>query len=199
MAASLRSVSLRWRALCGFTVGWLALTFVSFTLLLQPLLEFAITGSILGISLATYAIARNEWKPASASLVIGGSMFFALVADQVASGGVRDNVPILLLQFVMFLFAVEVLTGVLKQETLTARSAKSDHAVSNQVLQRSTRELQARIARLGVFFASCYVITLGLLYFGAQLRFVSPVLTDVSFYVVVVSISLALLILVREE
>ena len=199
MAASLRSGSLHWRALCGFTICWLALTFVSFTASLQHLLEFAIIGSILGVSLAAYAIVRGEWKPASVSLVIGGLMFFALVVDQVVSGAARENIPILLLQFVMFLFAVEVLTGVLKQETFVARSAKPDHAVSDHVLQRSSKEVQARIARLGVFFASCYVITLGLLYIGAQLRAVSPVLTDVSFYVVVVSISLALLILVREE
>ena len=199
MAASLRSGSLHWRALCGFTIGWLALTFVSFTASLQHLLEFAIIGSILGVSLTAYAIVRGEWKPASASLVIGGLMFFALVVDQVVSGAARDNIPILLLQFVMFLFAVEVLTGVLKQETFSASSAKPDHSVSDQVLARSSKEVQARIARLGVFFASCYVITLGLLYVGAQLRAVSPVLTDVSFYVVVVSISLALLILVREE
>lgn len=199
MAASLRFGSLHWRALCGFAIGWLALTFVSFTAFLQHLLEFAIVGSILGVSLAAYAIVRGEWKPALASLVIGGLMFFSSVVDQVVSGAARDNIPILLLQFVMFLFAVEVLTGVLTQETFAARFAKPGHAVSDQVLQRSSIEVQARIARLGVFFASCYVITLGLLYFGAQLRSVSPVLTDVSFYVVVVSISLALLILVREE
>lgn len=201
MATGIGSASMRWRALCGFTIAWLALTFVSFTAPLQHLSGFLILGSILGILLATLAIVTSDWKTGLVSLTIGGLMFFSLVVDQVVSGSVRNNLPILLLQFIMFLFAVEILTSVLKQQqVLSPKSIQPGQTVSYPaLLQRSAKDVQAQISRLGLFFASCYLITVGLLYVGTELRPISPVLTDVSFYIVVVSVSLALLILLREE
>lgn len=201
MATGIGSASVRWRALRGFAIAWLALTFVSFAAPLQHLSGFLILGSILGILLATLAIVTSDWKTGLVSLTIGGLIFFSLVVDQVVSGSVRNNLPILLLQFIMFLFAVEILTSVLKQQqVLSPKSIQPGQTVSYSVLlQRSAKDVQAQIARLGLFFASCYLITLGLLYVGTELRSISPVLTDVSFYIVVVSVSLALLILLREE
>jgi hypothetical protein len=201
MAAGIGSASMRWRALCGFTIAWLALTFVSFAASLRHLSGLLILGPILGILLATLAIVKSDWKTGLVSLTIGGLMFFSLVGDQVVSGNVRDNLPILLLQFIMFLFSVEILTSVLnQQQVLSPKSISPNHTASYHVLvQRSIKDVQAQIARFGLFFASCYLITVGLLYVGSEVRSISPVLTDVSFYIVVVSVSLALLILLREE
>ena len=66
------------------------------------------------------------------------------------------------------------------------------------VLQKSIQQAARRMARVGLLFASFYLISMLALYIGTFVEGLAPVLADVSLYVVVVSVSLALLIILRE-
>ena len=200
MATGVGFDSIRWKALRAFSITWLVLTLISFTAVLRHSTELGLIGSIVAVSLAGLAIMRSEWRLGLASLATTGLIFFLMIADQLTSGAAKSNLPLLLLQFVMLLFTVEVLTSVVRQQTVLRSSAAKPAQVPPEATHaRTVEDVQTGIARVGVFFATCYLVTVGVLYVGSILRSISPIFTDVSLYMVVVSISLGLLILLREE
>lgn len=56
-----------------------------------------------------------------------------------------------------------------------------------------------QVSRIGMLFASCYLLSIGFLYVGAWAALATSLVADISLYVVVVSVSLALLLLLRED
>lgn len=201
METSVDTYLLHWNVLRIFSLAWLLVTLVFVTILLPPqLLPVGILGSLLGTSIGALAILKGRWKWSVISLLDVGLMFTVLLLTQTVSKVVDQNLPITLLLFVMLLFAVEVLAVICKHQSVFLNGIlRSEALVSKDVLRRSTQNAFRKMSRLGLLFASCYLISLGILFVGAYATSIAPVLADVSLYVVVVSISLALLIILRED
>jgi hypothetical protein len=70
---------------------------------------------------------------------------------------------------------------------------------NSPALRRSLAGLYRRLARNGILYACCYVITIGVLLTGLDFSRVAPILSDVSLYILVISISLALLVVMKED
>ena len=137
--------------------------------------------------LATAATLKGRSAWAAFSLLDALLLFFVLLISQAISGTIGQYLPITLLQFVMVLFAIELLTE-------AAASAEKE-----SLLKRSARETIRHISRACLLFASCYLVSLGILYIGAFSARPGLLLADISLYIVVVSVSLALLLLFRED
>ena len=56
-----------------------------------------------------------------------------------------------------------------------------------------------RAIRLGLIFGGCYVIALAVLFLGDVFVTALPALSDISLYIVAVSISHAMLLILRED
>ncbi len=190
------------RALQAFAIGWQSLSFVFITLLLPPaLLPAGVIGSVVGISLTTAAILKGRSAWVEFSLLDAWLLFFILLISQAAAGTIGEYLPIILLQFVMVLFAVELLTAGswYRGHSSTEPSKAADSTMSEEFLRRSVQQAFRHVSRAGLLFASCYLVSLGILYLSAIAMPTMPLLADISLYIVIVSVSLALLILLREE
>ncbi|MGA2972357.1 MAG: hypothetical protein ABSE39_07015 [Candidatus Bathyarchaeia archaeon] len=128
-------------------------------------------------------------------------VFFALLISQALTNTIGEYLPITLLQCVMILFALEVLTISCKfQEQLSSGSFETGDSMGTEgLLRRSVQQALKQVSRAGMLFASCYLLSIGFLYVGASAALATPLVADISLYVVVVSVSLALLLLLREE
>lgn len=128
-------------------------------------------------------------------------VFFAVLISQALTNTIGEYLPITLLQCVMILFALEVLTISCKfQEQLSNGSFETGDLMGTEgLLRRSTQQAFKQVSRTGMLFASCYLLSIGFLYVGASAALATPLVADISLYVVVVSVSLALLLLLREE
>ncbi len=191
------------RSLEALAIGWQALCFLTITILLpQPLFLVGLIGSTVGISIATAAVVLRR-RPAwiRSSLLDVWFIFLLLLISQAVSGTIGEFVPITLLQFVMVLFSVELLTAgswyldSSSKDTLKMPSATMLEETVDTFVQSTFR----RVAHVGLLFASCYLLSFGALYLSAFAASSIPILTDISLYIVVVSVALALLILSREE
>lgn len=199
METGVATYRIRWALLRIFSATWILLTLISITVTLPPtLLPVGIIGSVFGISTGLIAVLNGRWVWSEVSLLDGGLMFLVLLLEENMSKTVEQNLPVMLLQFVMLLFAVEVLSVVSKQHGLFSKVLiETEGSVS--ILARSIHQALRRTARLGLLFASSYFISIAILYVGAYIAPLSPILSDISFYIVIVSVSLALLIILREE
>jgi hypothetical protein len=199
METGVATYRIRWALLRIFSATWILLTLISITVTLPPtLLPVGIIGSVFGISTGLIAVLNGRWVWSEVSLLDGGLMFLVLLLEENMSKTVEQNLPVMLLQFMMLLFAVEVLSVVSKQHGLFSKVLiETEGSVS--ILARSIHQALRRTARLGLLFASSYFISIAILYVGAYIAPLSPILSDISFYIVIVSVSLALLIILREE
>lgn len=185
-----------------FSVGWLALGFALTTLLLpEQFLLIGLVGMVLGISFAIQGLLRGRSKWVYLSMLDLWLLFFGMLISQAISETFEQRLPLLLLQFVVLLFAVEVLGATCRlKEQSSAESPERGQSVRgggyvSAYAQRTTNH----IARVGLLFASCYVVTLVILFIGGLLASTVPLLADISVYIVVVSVSLALLLVLQEE
>ncbi len=191
----------RWRVLRIFSVAWLLLTLGS-TLAFLPssFLSAGILGMVFGGIIGALAVAVGGRRLAVAAILDAGLMFFMLLLSQTAQRTLSDNLPVTMLQFLMFLFTIEILSLVFEHNALfSAVTVRSDPSSSIPILGKSIQQVFRRISRLGLLFASCYFISLGLLYVGSFFSLIVPVLSDISLYIVVVTISLSLLIVLQED
>jgi hypothetical protein len=101
----------------------------------------------------------------------------------------------------MVLFVVELLTAGswYRGHSSTDPSKAAGSTMSGEFLRSSGQQAIRHVARAGLLFSSCYLVSLGILYLNAIAIPTMPLLADVSLYIVVVSVSLALLVLLREE
>lgn len=118
---------------------------------------------------------------------------------QTTSRTIVDDLSLTLLQFIMVLFAVEILTTVTGHFDFYAKASKSKADLSMSLLRTSVHNSFNHMSRVGLLFSSCYLLSLGILYAGNVVASIAPTLGDVSLYVVIVSISLALLIIFKED
>ena len=159
----------------------------------------AVIGLVLVALTGVIGVLRGSRSWLTFALLALSSMFFILLLTDTLSGMLAENLHFRLLQFIMVLFTVEVLTLVFKQYDFVGKALTPQPHPSLSVLQFSLHHSFSQLTRLGLLFSSCYVISLGILYAGSLVVSVAPMLGDVSLYVVIVSIALALLIIFREE
>lgn len=201
MEKNLRGILSRWKAV-GFSV--FALLLLTFILLAATfpagVVPIAVFASGFGILFGSWAIVKGDWMWARGALLVEGLMLFSSLLIRTASGTVLQTLPLLLLVYIMILFAVEALELVCKLHVTYSKEVQAlpfSHSIP--ILDRTTGHLFQRLSRLGVLFGSCYLLTVGAISLGGLFVSILPVLSDVSLYIVAVSISLALLLILREE
>lgn len=191
----------QWHLIRAFSLIWIAMTFVTLAMTIgSNLLGLTLLLSACGVSLAVLAILAGNRLSATCSLLVGGITFASSLILNALSSNFSRVFPVLLLGYVMLLFGVELLTITCRYRDIYARLS-SDSEFNPHVLlfRKSLRYLYDKIARLGVIFGTSYVVTIGALFLGAKITSFVAGLSDISLYLVVVSISLALLILIKEE
>ena len=108
--------------------------------------------------------------------------------------------PALILAFVMILLS-DHMTNLIStyRRQFSAIDEKVVLDFNWPVLERSLTYLYRRLALNGTVFAVCYLVTIVALLSGLDFSGFAPILSDVSFYILVISISLALLITMKED
>ncbi len=186
--------------LLAFSAGWQVLTFAFITILLPPsLLLVGMIGSVVGASFAIIAVLKGSMAYAQMSLLDAWIIFILLLISQAVAGTIGQFLSITVLQCVMVLFAVEVLTVSCRYRKQLSSEWTGASAWSELPLRRSAQQAARHVSRAGLLFASCYLASLGVLYAAPFTASAAPLLSDISVYIVVVSVSLALLILLRED
>jgi len=125
-------------------------------------------------------------------------MLSVAVLIQVASRTIVQALPGLLLAYVLILFSAEALALTRQHHVMYSKDKKGSQA-SSVMLQKSVEHMTRRTIRLGSIFGGCYVITLAVLFLGDVFVTALPALSDISLYIVAVSVSLALLLILRED
>jgi hypothetical protein len=191
----------RWNILRMFSLVWLLLTFALVTLSFPPWFQLIATfGSVIGLLLGLMAVLKGDWVWARNAVFVAGLMFFGAVFGKILLKTVAQDLPALLLEFLMVMYTVELLALLSKQRGLYSRDvAALDIESSVPILRKSMEMMFEHLSRLGLIFGSCYLATIGILYIGSILASFAPALSDISLYIVVVSTSLALLLSLREE
>lgn len=183
-------------------MGWQAITFAFITLFLpEPLLPVGIILSLTGISIAIASILRGRSAWTKFSMLEMWLVFFALLVSQALTNTIGQYLPITLLQSVMIFFALEVssVCSEFRLQLSRVMSVGDNLPGMEGRLYSSAQAAFKTISRAGLLFASCYVLSLAILYVSTFAPLASPLITDVSLYIVVVSVSLALLLVSRED
>lgn len=201
MEKRLGTVTARWNAIRASSLAFLLTTFIVLVGTLPVGLGIvAALLSGLGLLFGAWSLLRGERIWARAALSVMGLMFVVSLLIRVVSNGILQSIPQLLLAYVMMLFETETLglvckhypTQVIGQHTL---SLTSDQTAFRKSLDHMFRSFP----RLALVFGSCYLLAIAAIYLGDLFVPVFPVLSDISLYIVAVSVSLALLLILREE
>jgi hypothetical protein len=134
------------------------------------------------------------------ALIVELALFSVAMITALFSPEISVALPLLLLAFVMVLFSdrtMNLLANHGQQFSVLGEPLLLDF--NAPVLQRSLAHLYRRVARNGVIFAGCYLITIGALLGGFDFHRFAPILSDVSLYILAISISLALLVSMKED
>jgi hypothetical protein len=200
MENTVASCIARWNIFRILSFAILLLTFGLVTISFPPW-PLWMTGSvaIVGVLSGLAAVLKGDRIWARGTSLIIGLMFFISLFWRILSATVEENLAMLLLLFVLVLFSIEDLNLLSRHQKQYSKEMVAEFASSITVLQKSMEQVRKQIGRLGLIFGSCYIITIGIVYIGALLASFVPVLSDYSLYVVVVSTSLALLMIIREE
>ena len=199
MEKSIENINWHWNiirsalfALIVFTFLGLAATFPT------NLIVIAAFGSGWGILFGAWALLKGDWLWSKAAILVGGVMLSVAVLIQIASKTILQALPGLLLAYVLILFSAEALALTRQHHPMYSKDKKGSQA-SSVMLQKSVEHMTRKIIRLGSIFGGCYVITLAVLFLGDVFVTALPVLSDISLYIVAVSVSLALLLILRED
>jgi hypothetical protein len=155
---------------------------------------------IIGIAVSTVALMKCDVTWSRITLLAQSILFAIALLSAISAGGPGEEVPILLLAFVMILGTEQVLSLISNYGAQFSLNDSAPVALFNvPVLQRSLDSLYRRLARNGVIFVAGYLLSVAVVAMSSLLSPVTPVLSDISVYVLVTSISLAILIVLREE
>lgn len=190
------------RILQVFSVSWQAIVFTFITLFLpEPLLIVGIVLSLTGMSLAIASVLKGRSAWTEFSILEMWILFFTLIIPQALTDTIGQYLTITLLQSVMILFAREVSSGCceFRQQLSSVINGGDESTAMAARLYRSAQTELKRISRAGLLFASCYLLSIAILYVSTSATLALPLIADISLYIVVVSVSLALLLLSRED
>jgi hypothetical protein len=191
----------RWVALQGLAVFWLALTACAITLTYPSrLFSLAVLGPIVVASFSVLAVSTGNTGWGKFSLLAEAVLFSVSLASGTWLRNLSTNIPTLLLTFIMLLFGIEFLNLVLSHHKQIASWLPDKALKANAfMLSKSIGDIQDRLTQFGIVFAACYLLTIGVLFASEVVVPVVPILSDIGVYVVLTSLSLALLLIVREE
>lgn len=154
----------------------------------------SVLASVLAVSSFTGGFEGRELLPC---LVITGFVFFLGLLAQIVNDSLARNLPLVLLEFILLLYSFEAVPAVTRRYNLfSAARYKSD--LPQHLLERSLRETYSHLLRVATLFGAAYMIAIAVL----EARRIVPsvlVLGDLTLYVVIVPISLALILVLREE
>lgn len=186
------------RGLCSFWLVLTALAIVSS----YPTGLFSITvlGPIMVAIFSLLAISKGNPAWGKASLLAQAILFSISLISDTFLKAVSANLAVLLLTFVMLLFGVEFLTLVLSHHGQLSNWLRDTEFGPNALMvNKSLRDIHRKLARFGIIFAGCYVLTIGVLFVSEVGASLAPVLSDIAVYVVLTSVSLPLLIILKED
>jgi hypothetical protein len=201
MESGLGKLRLRWNVLRLIAA---AIAIATFTLILVSIPAAIsilwILALLIGIAVSTVALAKCNVIWSRITLLAQVILFALALLSAISTGGPADEVPILLLAFVMILGTeqgLSLLSNYGAQFSLTNSAYVTDFNIPT--LQRSLDRLYRRLAWNGVIFGAAYLLALTVASIGSLLSPVAPPLSDISVYVLVTAISLAILIVLRDE
>ena len=190
-----------WILLRGLSSFWLVLTAFAIVSSYPPrLISITVLGPIIVAVFSLLAISKGNPALGRASLLAQAILFsISLISDTLLKV-VSANLAVLLLTFVMLLFGVEFLTLVLNYHKQVSNwLGDTEFEPNARMVNKSLRDINRKLARFGIIFAGCYVLTIGVLFVSEVVASLTPVLSDIAVYVVLTSVSLALLIILRED
>jgi len=201
MENSVVKLRLRWNLLrvmaaaIAITTFILALTRIPAAIWILWVLEL-----LIGVIVSAFAVVKCDVTWSRITLIAQSTLFAIALLSAISMGESEEGVPILLLIFVMILGSEQVLSLISNFGTQFSLSASTPVIGFNMpTLQRSLDQLYRTLAWDGVLFTAAYLLSLSILAVGSFISPVAPVLSDISVYVLVTSISLAILIVSREE
>lgn len=201
MEGSLANLRRRWNVLRGFAS---AIAIATFTLILSTIPTtiwiFWLLALVVGVVTSIIALVKCDFAWNTLTLVEQGVLFAVALVSGFSRGGPGENFPILLLAFVMILASEHVLS-LISQYSVQFPTSNSALGMDFNVpiLRRSLDRLYRRLARDGAVFGMGFVLSVAVASGGGILSPIAPVLSDVSLYVLVTSIALAILIVSKEE
>lgn len=200
MESRLDHILFHWTILRIFSVAWILLTMgLTLSFYPQSMLGIGALSSILATILAASAISTGDKARAMLSIAIANVVFFLQLAVQIVSKTVDQTIHVTLLEFVMLLFATEVISVVTKRHSLISKGQHgAENTMSISIMQRSLQSGYAQLSRLALLFGGGYLTTLAVSYAATFASF-ATLLGDLSLYVVVVTVSLALILVLREK
>jgi hypothetical protein len=200
MEQNLGNLQLRWNILRMIS-GAVAMVAFVLSVMAMPtgLGALRIAGLILGVALSGFTSLHCDWTWRRVTLVSEGTFFTLALLASVSANGPPENVPLLLLAFVTILFSEQTLhlTSRYTAQFSTGQQKLLDFNVPT--LGKSLNQLCRRLALNGATYGTSYCVALSLLLIGAILSPAAPILSDISVYLLVTSIALALLITLKEE
>jgi len=201
MKNSLANLRFRWNLLRAIST---AIAIATFTLILAtiPLTTWIlwVLALVIGIGVSIVAVAKCDVVWSRITLLAQSILFAIALLSAISRGGPTEEVPILLIAFVMILGSEQSLNLVSNygaQFSLTNTSQVTDFNLPT--LQKSLDRLYRRLAWNGVIFGAAYLLSLTVAAMSSLLSPVGPALSDISVYVIVTSISLGILIVLRNE
>jgi hypothetical protein len=201
MESSLGNLRLRWNLLrviaAAIAIATFTLTLTTIPIAIWTLWVLAL---LIGISVSALALVKCDVTWSRITLLAQSILFAIALLTAISTGGPAEEVPLLLLAFVMILGTEQVLSLTSNYGAQFSLSKSAPVAGFNVgTLQRSLDRLYRSLAWDGVIFSAAYLLSLTVASMGSLLSPVAPVLSDISVYVLVTSISLAILIVSREE
>ena len=195
-----RRIRLRWNLLQGIVAIVVFLSFTFIGIAIPPQFSMirivAVSAGLLFSMLASF---RSSILWCRIALLTEGIFFAASLVAAIFSSTIAVVVPLLLLAFVMILFTDRTLKQVANYQLQFSDLNDELFEFNAPVIERSLTDLYRRVAENGVIFAGCYLLTILMLLGVFDLSRVAPILSDASLYILVVSISLALLVSTKEE
>lgn len=200
MDETIEHITTRWNLVRSFLFVVITLSFLelaaTFPTDLIPVAAFA---SGLGILFGGWSLLNGGGRLwARAALLSGAALLLVSVMMQIASQTILQGLPLLLLGYVMLLFSAEAFELASQHHGTHLKTFEGPQA-SHVMLLKSLEHVTRRTVRLGLIFGGCYVLALTFILLGDMFVAALPALSDVSLYIVAVSISLALLLILREE
>ena len=199
MEKSIEQLTSRWNLVRSALFFFVVITFSELpTTLPADLILIAAFGSGLGILFGGWSLFKGDWFWGRAALLVGGVMLIASMLIQIVSRAILQALPGLLLAYVMLIFSAEAFDLTSQQYGMYSKNFQGPQA-SYVMLQKSMEHMTRKIVRLGLIFGGCYVIALTVISVGDAFVTALPQLSDISLYIVAVSVSLALLLILRED
>ena len=200
MEQSLKNIRLGWWLVRGITSLGTFFTFLILATLIPTQLEILrIPAIIMGMILSALVIIKCNVLWARIALISQLALFSVPLLSSLFLQ-VPGVLPALILAFVMILLSDHTANLVSKyQRQFSTMDEKVILDFNWPILGRSFKFLYRRLALNGAVFAVCYLVTIGALLSGLDFSGFAPILSDVSLYILVISISLALLVTMKED